>query len=120
MIECPKICTKFSARVRRPPHPHRADSGPAEAGGRSGWPGLSVTSDLTARYHECYTFHYMASSLQPASFRLEPALLAALQAIKERDGVPVSEQVRRALQAWIETRGVEKAAPRRAATRRKA
>ncbi len=41
--------------------------------------------------------------------------------IKERDGIPLSEQVRRALMTWVEERGVKlKAAPRRAGTRRKA
>ena len=44
--------------------------------------------------------------LKPTNFRLEEELLAALQFIKERDGVPVSEQVRRAITAWIESRGV--------------
>ena len=74
---------------------------------------MEKRSDDLQRDVEGYTVHYMASSLPPASFRLETALLAALQASKERDGVPASEQVRRALQAWLETRGVVKAVPRR-------
>jgi ribbon-helix-helix CopG family protein len=86
----------------------------------SGRTGLSVTSYLTPQYNERYTFHYMTSPLQPTAFRLDPALLAALQKIKRRDGVPISEQVRRALQAWIGSRGAVKAAPRRAPARRKA
>jgi antitoxin component of RelBE/YafQ-DinJ toxin-antitoxin module len=45
---------------------------------------------------------------RPVNFRLEEEILAQLQAIKERDGVPVSEQVRRALQAWIAEKGVTK------------
>jgi len=32
------------------------------------------------------------------SFRFSPAVLAA---IKRRDGIPISEQVRRALDTWI-------------------
>jgi Ribbon-helix-helix protein, copG family len=39
------------------------------------------------------------------NFRLEEEMIAALQRIRERDGIPVSEQVRRALQAWIELKG---------------
>jgi hypothetical protein len=33
---------------------------------------------------------------------------AALKAIKERDGIPVTEQLRRALDRWIERKGVMK------------
>lgn len=39
------------------------------------------------------------------NFRLDTELLDALQRIKDRDGVPISEQVRRALIAWLETKG---------------
>jgi antitoxin component of RelBE/YafQ-DinJ toxin-antitoxin module len=35
------------------------------------------------------------------NFRIDEEMLAALQRIRERDGIPVSEQVRRALQIWI-------------------
>ena len=60
-------------------------------------------------------------TLKPATFRLETEILAALEAIRERDGIPVSEQVRRALKEWIAEKGVKlRAAPRRARTRRKA
>jgi hypothetical protein len=61
-------------------------------------------------------------TLKPATFRLETEILDALQRVKEADGIPVSEQVRRALLAWLELRNVtvKKAAPRRAPTRRKA
>lgn len=56
----------------------------------------------------CYTIELMASSVRKlAAFRLEPDILDGLQFVKERDGVPVSEQVRRALIAWLETRGVK-------------
>jgi hypothetical protein len=56
-----------------------------------------------------------------AAFRLDDDLLEAMQAVWERDGVQPSEQVRRALRAWLQSKGVKiKAAPRRAATRRRA
>ena len=55
------------------------------------------------------------------TYRIDDDILEGLRFIRERDGVPVSEQVRRALKAWLETRGVElKTAARRAGTRRKA
>jgi hypothetical protein len=46
------------------------------------------------------------SSRKVTNFRLEPALLDALHYIKERDGIPVVEQARRALREWVEERGV--------------
>ena len=45
---------------------------------------------------------------------------AALQAIRERDGITEAEQIRRGIQMWIDSKGAKKAAPRRAVTRRKA
>jgi hypothetical protein len=42
------------------------------------------------------------------SLRLDPADAALLAEIKERDGVPTSEQIRRALRMWFEQKGVLK------------
>ena len=39
-----------------------------------------------------------------AAFRIEPEILKGLQAVKDRDGVPISEQVRRALVAWLRSK----------------
>ena len=59
--------------------------------------------------------------LKPTTFRLETDIMDALNKIRERDGVPVSEQVRRALKQWIAAKGVKAKSPdRRAPTRRKA
>ncbi len=71
---------------------------------------------------ECYTIEAMTPSrIRQTALRIEPELLEALHGVKERDGIPVSEQVRRAVRAWLAERGVSvKAAPRRAGTRRKA
>jgi hypothetical protein len=57
--------------------------------------------------------------LRQTAFRLDPELLDALQAIKRRDGIPVSEQVRRALQTEIDEKGIMKSESQRAATRRR-
>jgi hypothetical protein len=61
--------------------------------------------------------------LRPANFRVEQEILEALRRIKERDGVPVSEQLRRALLAWIREKGeaveVKKTDRKRAATRKR-
>jgi hypothetical protein len=48
-----------------------------------------------------------------STFRIDDELLAALREVKERDGVPISEQVRRALLLWIESKGVTVKAPSR-------
>lgn len=41
------------------------------------------------------------------SFRIDPQTMAGLYQVKERDGIPLSEQVRRALRMWLEAKGVE-------------
>ena len=59
--------------------------------------------------------------LRQTNIRIDSELLDGLQEISERDGVPVSEQVRRAIRMWLESKGLKvKTAPRRGATRRKA
>jgi hypothetical protein len=42
------------------------------------------------------------------SLRLDPEQARLLKAIKARDGVPESEQIRRALAIWFEQKGVVK------------
>ncbi len=55
------------------------------------------------------------------AFRVAPDIMAGLRAIKERDGVPLSVQLDRALRAWLDAKGVQtKAASRRVSPRRKA
>jgi hypothetical protein len=61
----------------------------------------------------------MAPDLKPATFRIDRAILEGLEEVKRRDGVPVSEQVRRALLAWLETKGVRKTERPRAVTRKR-
>jgi len=43
---------------------------------------------------------------QMHSFYLDPELSAGLKEVKERDGVSESEQVRRAVRAWLEAKGL--------------
>ena len=40
------------------------------------------------------------------TFYIDAEQRAALAAIKERDGISESEQIRRAIKAWIEQKGV--------------
>ena len=52
------------------------------------------------------------------NFFIEDQQREGLRLVKERDGVSESEQIRRAINAWLEARGVRmKAARRRAGTR---
>jgi hypothetical protein len=48
-----------------------------------------------------------ASQSKMYSMRLEIALINALQKIKARDGIPVTEQVKRAIKTWIKKKGVK-------------
>jgi Ribbon-helix-helix protein, copG family len=53
-----------------------------------------------------------------AAFRLEPELLAGLKAIRERDGILISWQVRQAIREWLDSKGVVvKAAPEHVSAR---
>jgi hypothetical protein len=52
------------------------------------------------------------------TFRIDEDLLQGLQAVWERDGVAVSEQVRRAIRIWLDSKGV-KAERKRAVTRKR-
>jgi len=41
------------------------------------------------------------------TFRIDDDLRTAMDVLKERDGIPYSEQIRRALRMWLESKGVE-------------
>ena len=51
------------------------------------------------------------------SFYIDDKQAEGLKTVKERDGVLESEQIRRALDAWLELKGVMKAPRPRARTR---
>lgn len=70
-------------------------------------------------YNNVYT--YVMSPKELTAFRIDPQVMEGLRRIKERDGVPLSVQVDRALRAWLTSKSVEaKAAPRRGGARRRA
>jgi hypothetical protein len=53
-----------------------------------------------------------------AVYRLEPDLHDGLKAVKERDGLPITWQVRQAIRAWLESKGIDvKVAPGRVSPR---
>ncbi len=46
------------------------------------------------------------------TFRPDADTFDAMTAVRERDGVPFSEQIRRATRAWLERRGALKPVPK--------
>lgn len=57
------------------------------------------------------------------AFRIAPEIMAGLRKVKERDLVPMSVQVDRALRAWLKSRGIKlegKTARKRVAARKRA
>jgi hypothetical protein len=59
-------------------------------------------------------------TLRPINFRLETELIDGLEQVKQRDGIGLTEQVRRALHAWLKVKGVSvKSDRKRASTRRR-
>lgn len=62
----------------------------------------------------------MTPTRRNTTIRLDDELYQGMQAIWERDGIQPSEQIRRALRAWLEGKGVEfKTERKRAVTRKR-
>jgi hypothetical protein len=59
----------------------------------------------------------MASRDKVLTFRPDADVYEAMVSLRERDGVPFSEQIRRGLRAWLESKGVMKAGRKRPASR---
>jgi predicted DNA-binding protein len=53
------------------------------------------------------------------AFRLDPDMIAGLQAIKDRDRISIAVQVRWAIEKYLDERGIKKAERKRAGTRRR-
>ena len=61
----------------------------------------------------------LVTALKSTNFRLESELLEGLQAVRTRDGISVSEQVRRAIASWLKQKGVTIKADRKRVVARK-
>jgi len=61
----------------------------------------------------------MTAVRRVATFRIDHDLTDAMRRLQERDGIPLSEQIRRALRPWLQAKGVMKAERKRAATRKR-
>ena len=48
------------------------------------------------------------SKKKQTAFRIDADIMAGLQGVKDRDGIPISEQVRRALREWLTQKGMRR------------
>jgi hypothetical protein len=64
-----------------------------------------------------YIQHTMSPKGRVVTFRPDDEDLAAMEALRQRDGVPYSEQIRRALKAWLQSKDI--AERKRAGTRKR-
>lgn len=65
-----------------------------------------------------YSHDVTAAQRKVSTFRLDGDLLEGLQVVYERDGVLPSEQVRRAVRAWLESKGAVAAKTARVAPKK--
>jgi len=64
----------------------------------------------------------MLTSVMPReryNFLIDPEQREALRFIKAREGVPESEQIRRAIDDWLKRKGILKSGRKRAALRKR-
>ena len=64
-------------------------------------------------------YAYNVALKKPYSVKLDLDLLEAIRAIKISEGIPESEQIRRGIRLWLESKGVMKADRKRAVTRKR-
>jgi hypothetical protein len=53
----------------------------------------------------------MGAQRRVATFRLDEDLRDGLEAVWQREGIPPSEQVRRAIREWLKSKGIKTKAP---------
>lgn len=64
----------------------------------------------------------VVSPKKPYTLKIDPELLDALREIKQRDGINESEQIRRGIQLWLDSKGMtasRRAERKRAGTRKR-
>ena len=59
----------------------------------------------------------MARTRKIATFRLDDELIDGLKIVQDRDGIPPSEQARRAIRMWLEAKSVLKRKRKRVVAR---
>jgi hypothetical protein len=61
----------------------------------------------------------MTPTRRVATFRIDDDLFEGMQRLQARDGIPLSEQIRRALRPWLEAKGVVNKSDRKRSVKRK-
>jgi hypothetical protein len=79
----------------------------------------AIGKRITLKYNIVLVTKHAASPRRVTTFRIDADLLDGLQEVWERDGVAVSEQVRRAIRMWLEQKGVLKVERKRPASRKR-
>jgi hypothetical protein len=70
-------------------------------------------------YRHAYTILTM-SPKEPTAFRIDSTLLNAMRTVKDREGIPVTVQIERAVREWLERRGaIARTERKRAVTRKR-
>ena len=49
--------------------------------------------------------HVADDNKQAMNVRIDPDLVVALEAIRDAEGIPVSEQIRRGIRLWLDQKG---------------
>ena len=78
-----------------------------------------VESEIEIHVRDVLQYSRMTPRDRVITFRPDLEDIDAMRALKERDGIPLSEQLRRALKMWLDGKGVKKAPRQRADTRRR-
>ncbi len=61
----------------------------------------------------------MTPTTKTFTFAIPDELKAGLQAVKKRDGISEAEQIRRAIEMWLKSKGVKKAGRKRVTARKR-
>jgi len=121
----PKSTRRFFPRFASAPTPEASERGGPRGGPRlRQHDGASVScaaigKRITLKYNIVLVTKHAASPRRVTTFRIDADLLDGLQEVWERDGVAVSEQVRRAIRMWLEQKGVLKVERKRPASRKR-
>ena len=67
----------------------------------------------------CNTNDTMAPTERVITFRPDEDILTAMEKLRDEEGIPFSQQIRRALREWLVQKGVMQSARKRAATRKR-
>ena len=81
--------------------------------------GAGLNVELTERVIRITIPTSMTPRERVVTFRPDSDILRAMESLRERDGMPYSEQIRRSLRAWLPSKRVMKAERKRASTRKR-